>query len=138
MSEKFNRRTRRHIIKLYEDGKSTREIAAAVGGSVSGVRRVRQHHRERGTIEPLSHAGGHAGRTPALEAALRELHEQQPDAYLHELRDRLEENTGVSKGLSTVGRWLLQMGITRKKRPPTPPNSSVKTSPRPEPTGSTC
>lgn len=135
MAERYGRRMRRQILRLYEQGWSTAEVAAATGGSESGVRRVRQHFRERGTPEPLPHAGGHAGRTPQLEAALRQVHEQHPDAYLHEVHTEFLALTGVNKGLSTIGLWLRQMGLSRKKRRPTPASSSVPTSPRPAPPG---
>lgn len=137
MSEPFDRRTRRQILKLYDQGKSTTQVAAAVGGCESAVRRIRQQHRERGTLDPLPHAGGHPGRSEQDEAALRELTDADPDAYLYEVRDRLQKATGTRRGTSTIGRWLREMGITRKKRRPTPPSRRDPMSPRPGSAGST-
>ena len=44
---------RGRIIELYEADYSTSEIAEVFGVCESGVRRVRQHYRERGTLDPL-------------------------------------------------------------------------------------
>ncbi len=61
---------RERILKLYDQGKSTGEIAASFGSCVAAVRPVRQHFQARGTLEPQTHrcgrkslltAGRHAG-----------------------------------------------------------------------------
>ena len=49
---------RERIIHLYEQGKSTTEIAAFSGFCVAAVRRVRQHFKARGTLEPQTHLCG--------------------------------------------------------------------------------
>ena len=49
---------RERILQLYDQGKSTREIAASFGYCVAAVRRVRQHFRARGTLEPQTHRCG--------------------------------------------------------------------------------
>ena len=40
------------IMKLYGQGKATAQIAQNLGYCEAAVRRVRQHHRERGTLAP--------------------------------------------------------------------------------------
>jgi transposase len=49
---------REGILKLYDQGKSTDEIAASFGYCVAAVRRVRQHFKARGTLEPQTHRCG--------------------------------------------------------------------------------
>ena len=46
---------RERILKLYEQGETTVEIAAWSGFCVAAVRRVRQHFKARGTLEPQIH-----------------------------------------------------------------------------------
>jgi transposase len=49
---------RERILALYDQGRSTAEIAASFGYCVAAVRRVRQHFKERGTLEPQTHRCG--------------------------------------------------------------------------------
>ena len=49
---------RERIVQLYDRGKSTREIADVFGFCVAAVRRVRQHYKARGTLEPQTHRCG--------------------------------------------------------------------------------
>ncbi len=135
MSERYPMRMRRRIIELYERGESTATIADMLGASVAGVRRVRQHARERGTIRPL-HGGGRRPISAEDEAMLRQLMAERPDALVRELRDELEQRTGTSVCRQTVGRWLEAVGLSRKKSRPVPPSRIAPTSPRPVTTGS--
>ena len=77
---------RQRIIKLYEQGKPTGQIALALGYCAAAVRRVRQHFRERGTLEPCTHLCGRTGKfTPQRQARLQALLLEKPDATLKEL-----------------------------------------------------
>ena len=49
---------RERILKLYEQGKSTAELAVFSGYCVAAVRRVRQHFKARGTVKPQTHLCG--------------------------------------------------------------------------------
>lgn len=57
---------RRRIVELYDRDYSTGEIAEVFGVCESGVRRVRQHFRERGTLAAASIVGATA--TPTCSA----------------------------------------------------------------------
>ncbi len=77
---------RQRIIKLYDQGKRTDQIAAALGYCQSAVRRVRQNFKERGTSEhQMFRCGAQSALTPELEARLRELIQKNPDATLIEI-----------------------------------------------------
>jgi transposase len=103
---------RERILRLYEQGKSTREIAEFFGFCVAAVRRVRQHFKERGDLEPRTHLCGRKTLlTPAREARLKKLVAEQPDATLAELGSRLDRPFGTS----TVDLWLRQLGLSYKK-----------------------
>jgi transposase len=116
--EPYGLRLRERIMELYEQEKSTAEIARTLGTSESGTRRVRQQERERGTLEPRTGGGG--GRPALDEPRQQQLHElvkQQPDATLAELRERLADATGVRLAVSSVDRWCTRLGLRLKKSP---------------------
>jgi transposase len=123
---------RRRIIKLYEQGQSTRRIAEALGYSVAAVRRVRQHFKARGTLEPQTHLCGRTGFfTPERQGRLRHLVAEKPDATLAELCALMDRPVA----LSTMDLWLGRLGFSFKKSRCTPPNDSGPTSPKNAPPG---
>jgi transposase len=103
---------RERILQLYEQGKSTREIAEFFGFCVAAVRRVRQQFKERGSLEPQTHLCGRKTLlTSVREARLHKLVADQPDATLAELGSRLDRAFGTS----TVELWLRKLGLSYKK-----------------------
>jgi transposase len=103
---------RERILQLYEQGKSTREIAAFSGFCVAAVRRVRQQFKARGTLKPQTHLCGRKTLlTAARKARLEKLVADQPDATLAQLGTRLDRPFGTS----TVDVWLRRLGWTCKK-----------------------
>ena len=101
---------RERILKLYDQGKSTGEIAASFGYCVAAVRRVRQHFRARGTLEPQTHRCGRKSLlTKARQTRLQQLLARQPDATLAELGAQFDRPT------STMDRWLSRLGWSCKK-----------------------
>ena len=104
--------TRRWIMSAYESGQGTKQIAAIFGRCESGVRRVRQNYRERGTADPLLHLRGRKGKlTDEIKVRLRQYAHDHPDATLAEIKQDL--NLDVS--ISTVDRWVRKLGLTFKK-----------------------
>lgn len=101
---------RERILHLYDQGQSTCEIAAGLGYCVAAVRRVRQHFKARGTLEPQTHR---CGRKTLLTARRRErlqrLVAEQPDATLAELGVPFKRPT------STMDLWLNRLGLSCKK-----------------------
>jgi transposase len=107
-------RVRARIIALYDEGEHTAEIAERLGYCPAAVRRVKQHLRERGTLEPMTHRCGRKGRfTDEVRSRLRELVAATPDATLAELRDALAPTVATST--SSVDRWLGKLGLSLKK-----------------------
>jgi transposase len=103
---------RERILKLYEQGKSTVEIAAFSGFCVAAVRRVRQHFKTRGTVKPQTHLCGRKTLlTAQRKSRLQTLVRDQPDATLAELGTRLDRPFGTS----TVDLWLRRLGWSYKK-----------------------
>lgn len=115
---------RKRILQLYEQGWTTSRIAFALGRSRSGVRRIRQRHRERGHLTPLKRGDGRPRKiTEADRQHLLTLVEQQPDATLDELLQR--SGLGVSR--STIDRHLRTLRLSFKKKSCTPPSSIGRT-----------
>ena len=103
---------RERILKLYDQDKSTVEIAAFCGFCVAAVRRVRQHFKARGTVEPQTHLCGRKTLlTAQRKTRLQNLVTDQPDATLAELGARLDRPFGTS----TVDLWLRRLGWSNKK-----------------------
>ena len=72
---------RERILKLYDQGKSTVELAGFCGFCVAAVRRVRQQFKARGTLEPQTHLCGRKTLlTARRKARLQKLVADQPDA----------------------------------------------------------
>ena len=103
---------RERILKLYDQGRSTAELAASFGYCVAAVRRVRQHFKARGTIKPQTHLCGRKTLlTRQRKTHLQKLVAAQPDATLAELGTRLDRPFGTS----TVDLWLRRLGLSYKK-----------------------
>lgn len=103
---------RERIIHLYQQGKSTNEIAEFLGFCVAAVRRVRQQFKERGTLQPQTHQCGRKTLlTGRRKARLQKLVAQQPDATLAELGTRMDRPFRTS----TMDLWLRRLGLTYKK-----------------------
>jgi transposase len=126
--EAFSKRQRRKIIRLYQQGQDTEDIAAEMAASISGVRRVWQQYREQGRDEP---AYANCGRKPTLDEQQKQqvlaLIAERPDAFLHELAEEVGRRLEVRVCRQTLGRWLRGWGLTRKKSPWRPRSSSVRT-----------
>jgi transposase len=127
---------RRAVAAAYDECGSSAEVAEQFGCSPSWVRRLVQHRRERGTLEPRSTARPDDQRTytDADEATIRALIKEKPDATLAEVAAAL----GKPAAESTVSRALARLGLPRKKSRRTPPSSTGPTSPPPGPGGSAC
>ena len=126
--EAFSKRERRKIISLYQSGLDTEDIAQQMGASLSGVRRVWQQFREEGRDEP---AFANCGRNPTLTdeqmQQVRQIVQEKPDRFVREVAEEVERRLGVAVRRQTVGRWLRQLGLTRKKSRSTRRSKSVPT-----------
>ena len=100
---------RQRVIDDCDAGLGTTALAAKYKVSPAWVRRLKQHRRERGDIRPRTSPG----RPRTIDdAKLAALVEQQPDATLEQLRDRL----GVDVTGQAISKALRRLGLTFKKR----------------------
>ena len=101
---------RERILHLYDQGRSTGEIAAGLGYCVAAVRRVRQQFKARGTLVPQTQRCGRKTLlTPRRRERLHRLVAQHPDATLAELGAQFKRPT------STMDLWLNRLGLSCKK-----------------------
>jgi transposase len=92
---------------------SQRQIARRFRVSLSFVARLLRRRRQTGAWDPKPHGGGHPpALTEADLARLRQLVQEQPDATLEELRQRV----GVSCSLTAIWRALRKLDLPRKKK----------------------
>ena len=126
--EAFTTRERRRIISLYQRGLDTADIAGQFAASESGVRRVWQQYREQGRDAP---AFANCGRKPTLTEEqvqqVRQIVQEKPDRFVREVAAEVRDRLGIAACRQTVGRWLRELGLTRKKSRSTPRSSSVRT-----------
>jgi transposase len=92
---------------------SLRQLAELFFVNLSTIVRLLQRYRTTGSVRPKPHAGGTERKLDAhAEARLLALVQEQPDATLAELRDRL----GIPCSIMTIWRALQRHQITRKKK----------------------
>ncbi len=109
---------RERVVGAYKRGEgSIRDLATLFRLAANTVENWLGLERETGGVTPRPHAGGVAPTIdgPALDA-LRRLVEQQPDATLPELRERLEQARPLHTSESAVGRALQRLNLSRKRR----------------------
>ena len=121
---------RRLVLADCDAGLGTTATARKFGVCPAWVRRLKQHRRERdGDVAPRT-GGGSRGRKIDRDR-LAALVEEQPDATLVELRDRL----GVKVTAWAVGKALRELGLSYKKSRSAPPSRTARTSRRSVPNG---
>jgi len=128
----YGPRIRKRIVELYQQKFSTQQIAELLGAAKSGVRRVHQHFRERGTVEPLPKNSGRKPQlTGPIEAQIRSHIAARPDATREELKTAL----GLDVSLQTISKWLKKLRLPLKKSRCMPASRTGPTWPLPAPSG---
>ena len=101
----------------HKNNESIGQLAERFGVSYSFVSRLLKRYEATASVEPNLHGGG---KPPLLNSQqieiLNQLVEEDNDATLQQLSDRLAEKTGVKASLSTICRFLQRLELTRKKK----------------------
>jgi transposase len=110
MARPYSQDLRERVLRAYDRGMKTKQIAVTFHVSSAWARRVKQRRRETGetTHRPM----GGPGVTIVDRGRLAALVGAHPDATLAELRRLL----GVQCALSTLCKALKQMGLSFKKK----------------------
>ena len=131
MAAPYSQDLRDRVLRAYDRGMRTKQIAETFGVSPAWARRVKQRRRETGetTARPM----GGPGVTIVDRGQLAALVGQHPDATLAELREYL----GVPCALSTLCMALKKMGLSFKKKRSMRRNRTGRTWRRDVPAGAT-
>lgn len=105
---------------------SQRQLAKRFSVSLSFIQDLLKRYREDGTIAPREHGGGATAKLNDEQVALVErLGEEDNDAILVELCERLEQQSGVRVSRATMGRLTQKLLLTRKKSHSMPVNETA-------------
>lgn len=118
---------RQKVIDAYnrKEG-SQRQLAKRFSVSLSFIQDLLKRYREDGTIAPRAHGGGAPAKLNQKHVALVErLVEEDNDAILVELCERLEQHSGVRVSRATMGRLVVRQRLTRKKSHGMPVNETL-------------
>lgn len=106
-----------------DGGMAPKGAAAKYSVSPAWVRRLLQRRRETGETAPRPRRHGPVPLSQAHADALRQAVAAAPDATLAELRESL----ALDVSLSTLWKALDDLGLTFKKKSPTPPSRTGRT-----------
>jgi transposase len=116
MIEPYSLDLRERAVALVDEGASSPEVAEMLGVSDSWVRKMRLRRERLGHLMPGSPPGRERKLTIDDEVVLGQLCDEQPDATLEELVERMAKRRRVRVSISTMSRRLIELGLTRKKR----------------------
>lgn len=119
---------RTRALAAVDEGMSRRGAARRFGVSVSSVIRWDASRRATGSFEAKPQGGDmRSRRIERRHAEIMAAFEDESDQTLDELRLRLA-GRGIATSTSALSRFFQRHGITRKKRPVTRSNRTVRTS----------
>lgn len=108
---------RQRVVDALDKGQTQEEAAERFNVGVATVYRWARLRRERGSVAPLPHGGGNPRAIDAAgDEVLRKLVREKPDRILPELTKELNKAQGSRVSASSVGRALMRLGLTLKKR----------------------
>ncbi|GMV27861.1 MAG: hypothetical protein AMXMBFR58_38920 [Phycisphaerae bacterium] len=122
MGAAYSQDLRDRVIRAYQRGMATAEIARVFDVSPAWARRVKQRLRESGETAPRKM--GSPGVRKIDRERLAQLVSEQPDATLKELRERL----GIQCAESAICTALKKLGLSFKKRRSTRPSRIARMS----------
>ena len=115
---------RTRVLEDCDQGGSTHKVALKYRVSESWVRRLKQRRRENGEVAPRRSGNKHPPRWLAHAEQLQRLVDEQPDATLRELAERLE----IKISPQTLSRALRALQLTFKKKSFVPRSKIVRMS----------
>ena len=130
MTRPYSMDLRERMVRAVEAGASRRATAAKFAVSPSCVVKLLQRWRRQGTLEPDPPGGGRRAKLANQAKRVDALLAATPDITIAELKARLAAD-GIEVSPSAISRFLKACGLTRKKRPRTPPSRTARTSPPP-------
>ena len=128
MARAYGSDLRRRVIEAIDGGMSARAAAARFAVGISTAINWHRQWREEGSLEPGRQGKPTGSKLDPHEAFILELIEERKDIACHEIAETLEADQGVRSCPATVWYFLDKRGLTHKKRRPTRPSNSARTS----------
>lgn len=128
MAQSLSVDLRRRVVAAVESGMSRRRSAARFGVGVSSAIRWVAQLRLTGDLSPKPRGGRRPGRIEGHGDLIMAWVEAEPDLTLREIGAKLEEAVGYRPPPSVVHGFFKRRGMTRKKRRPTLPSKTGRTS----------
>lgn len=116
MPRPYSNDLRERVVRAVDSGTSRRQVAKKFDVSVSFVIKLMQRWRQRESVSPDKFGGGKTAALAAHAGRVRGLVVENPDMTIEQLRGNLAR-AGIRTSRSAIGRFLLALGLTRKKRP---------------------
>lgn len=118
MARAYSEDLRIRIITAYEQGLGTiREIAKQFQVGKTFVGKLLQRWQEKGIVSPLPQGGGIKSKLePVHLQQLQKMVEAKNDITLAELKEGLQQATGLEISVPTIHRSLVKLGLSRKKK----------------------
>lgn len=117
MPAAYSNDLRQRVVAAYEAKEgSQRKLAKRFKVSESFVKRLLRRYRATGSVSPKPHGGGAVAKIDATKLnKLQQLVEQQPDALLSELCERLAQQSAQVVSVSTMQRAMQRLRLSVKK-----------------------
>ena len=117
MAKAYSDDLRRKLLEAHDRAEgSLRELAKRFGVSVPWAWKISRQRQRSGRMERVEQRHGPRSRmTAEVQARLRALVRQQPDATLRELQQRLEASERIPVSFQHLWRVLQKMGLRLKK-----------------------
>jgi len=117
MAKAYSDDLRRKLLEAHDRAEgSLRELAKRFGVSVPWAWKISRQRKRTGRMERVEQRHGPRSRlTAEVQARLRGLVRQQPDATLRELQQRLAASEGIPVSFQHLWRVLQKMGLRLKK-----------------------
>ena len=128
MTRPYSLDLRQRMVRAVEAGASRRATAAQFVVSPSCVIKLVQRWRRKGTLAPEPRRGGRRAKLADHAELVHALLAATPDITIAELKSSLAA-AGIAVSPSAISRFLKACGLTRKKRPRTPPSRTAPMSP---------
>jgi len=129
MAKTYSIDLREKVAGFVGRGGSCREAARVFGVSPSFVIKLMQRCRLTGSVDPAPRGGRRGSRLDAHRAFLIRAIEEKPDQTMPELAARLQAERDVVAAPAVLSRYLIRIGMTRKKRRFSRPSRTDRTLP---------
>lgn len=108
---------RDRAVRLVEEGSTHTEAARRLCVSIKFVNDMVRLKRETGSLAPKRQGNPGRGKLTVVKGWVERRIAAQPDLTIDELTAELAAEHGVKVHRSSIGRLLLRLGLSHKKRP---------------------